>query len=483
MLTSFTAYRRNSEIKYHQVFQHASNAHVVGRIAEDTTLPFIEANKKFCEMYGYSLSEVLRMLPEDFIHPNYREENARMFQTLFQTGEVSGETVHITKAGTPIRIELSARLFTMNGQKFYSTIMRDITERKKIEKELKESEERYRRLVEHSPCTIVVHTVDTCLYMNQAGLDLFGIQQPDTFAGRSIFDYIYPEDRVLISKNLKAFQAGYQPINHARHRLKREDGEAVHVHIVSITITYEGRHAFMSVIQDITHHKKMEEALRRTDMLSVAGNLAAGVAHEVRNPLTVLNGFLQMLKKDSPHKYFDIMLSEVERIELIISEFLMLSKPQVSTYSQHNVVEILTSIVALYETQAVLNGIEVIYTVEPFTSSIECEPNQLKQVFMNLFKNALEAMPDGGRIFVTVSHSVDNLYIRFADEGCGIPPDKLARLGEPFYTTKERGTGLGLMVSYNIIKNHNGLISVTSEPGKGTCFEITLPIQRVVVYS
>jgi signal transduction histidine kinase len=213
--------------------------------------------------------------------------------------------------------------------------------------------------------------------------------------------------------------------------------------------------------------------------LAVAGQLAAGVAHEIRNPLTALKGFVQLMQhgEHAKGKYLDVMASELNRIDLIVSELLVLAKPQANTYKRKDVIEILENVITISETQAVLSNVEIETDYDPNLAPLECDENQLKQVFINFLKNAIESMHDGGRITVSVKRYGSNeVVIRFRDQGCGIPKEILAKLGEPFYTTKEKGTGLGLMVSHKIIEHHRGRIVVTSELNVGTIVDVILPM-------
>ncbi len=242
--------------------------------------------------------------------------------------------------------------------------------------------------------------------------------------------------------------------------------------------------ALACIYRDITERKRTEELLRQSDKLSAVGQLAAGVGHEIRNPLAVIKGFIQLLQQryTGSEEYFDIMLSEVDRIEEIIREFLLLAKPQMISFSQHDLHTLLENIVVLVGTQAIMNNVQIRLEFEPGVPPVECDKNQMKQVFINLVKNAIEAMPSGGEVTVKVCRQgQDKVQIMFSDQGCGIPEHKLSRLGEPFFTTKEKGTGLGLMVSYKIIHNHRGSISVSSKVGRGTRFKINLPLVQLKV--
>lgn len=237
----------------------------------------------------------------------------------------------------------------------------------------------------------------------------------------------------------------------------------------------------MMRFRDVTERKEMELQLRKSDTLNVVGELAAGIAHEIRNPMTALKGFIQLLQGsiDGDYSmYFNVIMSELKRIESIITEFLVLAKPQAVQYKQNDICKIMQDTIDLISAQAMMHNVQIIADFDRGLPPVYCEPNQLKQVFINILKNAIEVMPKGGDITVRIARASRNVRISITDQGCGIPKDKIKKLGEPFYTTKERGTGLGLMVSYKIIEEHQGKIDVESEVGVGTTFHITLPIER-----
>ncbi|WP_142274159.1 ATP-binding protein, partial [Bacillus mycoides] len=203
-----------------------------------------------------------------------------------------------------------------------------------------------------------------------------------------------------------------------------------------------------------------------------------GVAHEVRNPLTVIKGFIQLfqINKEDQEKYFDLMLSEIERIEAILQEFLSIAKTDEINTEKKNIYQIFKNVVSLINTKAIMTNIQV----ELFTDSkeiiIECSENQLKQVFINILQNSIEAMLNGGGISIHIKEIHKNgVVISVIDEGIGIPEERIKRLGEPFYSTKEKGTGIGLMLSYKIIESHQGTISIMSEVGVGTTVTMYLP--------
>lgn len=260
----------------------------------------------------------------------------------------------------------------------------------------------------------------------------------------------------------------------------RKDGSLIEVSISTSVVRDEQGDitSMISVSRDVTERNRMEELLRRSEKLTTVGQLAAGVAHEIRNPLTTLRGFLQLhrqTKKANPD-HIDLMLSELDRINLIVSEFLILAKPQAVHFQEKDVRIIMGEVLSFLDSQAHLHGIqfELSFTDEP--ALVHCEENQLKQVFINLLKNAIEAMPGGGVVRIEMSHQPeDQVQIAIEDEGEGIPPELMPHLGEPFITSKETGTGLGLMVSQRIIQGHQGTLEIESEVGKGTKVTIDLP--------
>lgn len=347
-----------------------------------------------------------------------------------------------------------------------------------IDKRLNQMDERYRLLVENSLDMIAILKGDKWGFVNAAGLRMFEAEEPQDLLGKSIYAFLPPEDHQAVKERLQnlVFAGGGRPLEQIWYTLK---GKMLHTETVETVTTLDNEPAVQVIIRDISERKKNEELLINSEKLYVAGQLAAGIAHEIRNPLTSLKGFLQLIasgRKNSAN-YYDIMNSELDRIEEIVSELLMLSKPQVYQLSYNDVRIMMRDTVTLLETQAILRNIaiETDYGSEPlWVYGVE---NQVKQVFINVIKNAIEAMTDGGSIRINLTREKDGVYIRIHDEGPGIGEDQLAKIGQPFYTTKEKGTGLGLMVSYKIVDNHHGRIQVNSEIGKGTVFEIMLPFR------
>jgi signal transduction histidine kinase len=224
-----------------------------------------------------------------------------------------------------------------------------------------------------------------------------------------------------------------------------------------------------------------ERKLRESEKLSLVGELSAGVAHEIRNPLTTLKGFTQMISENtddpSNKKFLKIMNDEINRINFIVSEFMVLSKPHIVNFSITDLSTIMNNVITLLNTQAIMKNIEIVLEMVGDSFLLKCEENQIKQVLANIIKNSIEAMPQGGKIYIKVEENDSYLEISVRDNGVGIPGENIHLLGKPFYTTKTDGTGLGLMVSKKIIQNHHGRFEINSIPNKGTTVTISLPVE------
>ncbi|WP_202080487.1 ATP-binding protein [Caldalkalibacillus salinus] len=245
------------------------------------------------------------------------------------------------------------------------------------------------------------------------------------------------------------------------------------------------------VFSDLTEKKEMERELIRTEKLKAVGQLAAGFAHEIRNPLTTIKGFMQMLRnkqKQESLKYrkgneqhteqasfFPIIIEEIERVNEIVTDLLHLASTKDNeTCKEIDVQKILEELMVLYQNTFEEHQIQLHKTFEP-VSLVRGNPKKLKQVLINLIKNAIEAMAQGGQLLMTLKEEEDHVYIELSDTGVGMDTQTLAKLGTPFYTTKEKGTGLGMMTSYRIVEEMDGQIAVQSEVDKGTTFTIALP--------
>ncbi|NMO97212.1 PAS domain S-box protein [Paenibacillus lemnae] len=297
-------------------------------------------------------------------------------------------------------------------------------------------------------------------------------------------EWVHPDDAIL-NPLYRSEWAKDEPYTYETEvRLIHKLGHIVWVSFTLQSVTEKDGApvGYIVYLQDLTEQKRAsdyaESMMIQSDKLSIAGQLAAGIAHEIRNPMTSIKGFVQLLRTGygSKQQYFDIISSEIERIELILGELLILAKPQSIKYESKDIRLLLEQVITLLNTQAILNNVEIQTDFDLNAPYVQCDENQMKQVFINFIKNAVESMASGGTITIRMDGgSPGELHIYFTDEGCGMPDSILSRLGEPFYTTKEKGTGLGFMISKKMIEEHQGSVHVNSKPGEGTTIKVTLP--------
>ncbi|WP_078395030.1 PAS domain-containing sensor histidine kinase [Shouchella patagoniensis] len=368
-------------------------------------------------------------------------------------------------------------LFRENGErKGLVVIGRDITERIKAEKKLAESELRYKALFEHNP--ELVYMIDlngTIVDLNDQFEYVTGYKRNDAI-GKPFISFIREEDHLRLHKKFsrvinerRAHQCNEVHVNH-------RTGKKVIVNCASVPIIIEDEIVGITgYANNITKMIETEEKLRTTEKLAVIGELAAGIAHEIRNPLTSLHGFVQLFQTESEKEnpLHRIMLDELERINMIASELLVLSRPQEIAFSRTNVRSVLKDIVRLLNSEAHLHGSSIRLNTDE-DLFVRGDANQLKQLFINIIKNATEA---GATIIEVDSKPIDDyVCITVQDNGCGISSDRIEKLGEPFYSRKEKGTGLGLTISHKIVEAHLGKIHYDSKLDVGTTVFISIPL-------
>ncbi|MFS0820455.1 ATP-binding protein [Bacillus sp. 1P02SD] len=235
---------------------------------------------------------------------------------------------------------------------------------------------------------------------------------------------------------------------------------------------------FYSYIKALT---ETHEELRDKEKLAFVGQMATTIGHEIRNPLASLKGFTQLQREK--HKeddlQYSIMEQEIDRIDSILTDLLVIGKPRQINVAPCNLKEHLGYVISIIEQSEQGKNIEVDLKMDESFPLVECDEKQMKQVFLNLIKNGFESMPEGGKLSIIGSQIDENkVSIKICDDGCGIPRDILEKLFQPFFTTKDYGTGLGLMVSRKIIDEHQGKIDIESIEGNGTTVEIILPITQ-----
>lgn len=248
--------------------------------------------------------------------------------------------------------------------------------------------------------------------------------------------------------------------------------------IIFSSVSYVLLNRFYSYIHSLTH---VFQELRQKEKLAAVGQMASAVGHEVRNPLAALRGFtqLQMEKHPEDRDRYKLMIEEIDRINLIADDLMILSKPRLPVFKSVELNAVIHYVLSIIKEQAASQNIH--FETEKLNSlpRVQCDEYMLKQAFINLIKNAMESMNEGGTILISAKMAEDDqVLISIKDEGCGIGEDNLKRIADPFYTTKPDGTGLGLMVTKQIIEEHRAGILFESEVGKGTIVNLTIPIEQ-----
>lgn len=373
-------------------------------------------------------------------------------------------------------------------------VVRDITDEKLAKRQLQESKERYElaeRFAELGHWAMDLSS--GALQWSEQVYRIFGIQPHHPITRQEFRTFVHPDDLEYIDERYRIACTGSP--REGEYRIIRPSGEIRIIHSKLEPIQSYGKCIrLFGVLQDVTERKRVEDEiknyedrLRQSEKLSIVGQLAAGIAHEIRNPLTTLKGFTQILEQDLSHderrtEYLRIMGNELSRIQQILDELLVLAKPQAVTLSRINIEVVLREVIAFMTPQALIQSITIEAKLDSNCPPIQGVANQLKQVFINIMKNAFEAMSAGGTMKIILSHEHTTVRVQFQDSGEGIPLDRLPRLGEPFYTTKEHGTGLGLLITKRIVDSHNGTLQISSEVGSGTTIIVSMPVSQPQTY-
>ncbi|UJF34979.1 PAS domain-containing sensor histidine kinase [Paenibacillus hexagrammi] len=339
---------------------------------------------------------------------------------------------------------------------------------------------RQESLIKYNPIGISVFDMNHCFVaVNPAYEAMTGYKENELLGKSRLF--LWNEEQHEFAQQLLDEVLTADIKRDVEATLRHKKGHAIPVCFTLVPML-EGAEitGYFVMLTDITESKVAEEFVRNSEKLSAIGQLSAGVAHEIRNPLTAIKGFLQLLfSSGSPAqaKYYEVTMSEVSRIEGIVSEMLVLAKPQAASFKATNLRSKLEEVAYLITGEANMQNVQIEMDLGDSSPDLMADENQLKQVFLNLGKNAIDAMPGGGTLSISMQEDRETVIVKFMDTGTGIPEEMLKKIGEPFFTTKSTGTGLGFLISKRIVSNHNGTMHIQSEQGKGTTIELHLPLK------
>jgi two-component system CheB/CheR fusion protein len=321
-----------------------------------------------------------------------------------------------------------------------------------------------------------------------------------TFANKKFCDISQYSQQELIGQNHRIVNSGFHPPEffkdlwrtigqgriwkgEIRNRAKNGDLYWVDTTIVPCLDEKGKPYQYIAFRVDITARKQVEEQMRRLDQLQIAGQISASIAHEIRNPLAAIQWTLLSLSNDAADREHQLSLvqAELTRIDAILTEFLTLSKKRESVFFEIDLPDLVCKTVDIVAAQARQQGITLDVDVHSVSGKVWGDEHQLRQVFLNLMKNALESMEVGGRLTVRAEQSHDSsnrpcISIAIADSGCGMTAWQLSNLERAFFTTKPGGTGLGLTVCHQILHSHQGVLNFRSQVGEGTTATVTLPL-------
>jgi len=457
------------------------------------TLERVYANETLAQILGYSPDEI-GDVPPMIQFPEDERERANEMLRAWRAGEPIPHfyrTEILTPAGERIPVDVSLSSTTWRGDQATVAFVRDAREAVRASQRLEESERRFRAVVEAAPDSVVVAVDGKIRYANQAGADVFGYGDPQSMIGMSLVDFVSPAERTIASERLDTVTGGTR-LTPREYVAVRADGTRFPFEISSIPIEWEGEAAIVGVGRDLTERRRSDAELIQADRMASVGLLAAGVAHEINNPLTYMLLHLTKLRRmlpslladDGTRAEVDRLLAQAveggDRVGGIVRDLLSFVRGRDAGDGTCDVSHVVDSALKLAHT-ALDSRARVVRRIEP-TPPVQADEARLGQVFVNLIANALQAMrsvPEATRE-LDICVGVDDGRVRadICDRGPGIDPAIAERIFDPFFTTKEvgEGTGLGLAISRSIVVGAGGAIQALPRDGGGTCFSIWLPV-------
>lgn len=439
---------------------------------------YVEVNDAFVEITGYERHEVIGLTIQDLEIWAGPDERDKIIKQAKEHGNVRNiDTKFRMKSGEIRNFELSLEIIDIDGEEHLIITTRDITERKQMEEALRMSEECFSKAFNASPVAMTISTLEEGKYLkvNNAFCCITGYSQAEVIGKTSLDLGIWMDvaDRNLVKQRILAKQIAQE----MEIGFCTKTGEERRGLYFSESIEIDGELCIISVFTDITELRRLEIEMTRLDRLNLVGEMAASIGHEIRNPMTTVRGYLQILRENEDYiqemEYFDLMIEELDRANAIISDFLSLAKNKMVDMKPVNLNSIIKKSMPLIQARALSKDhyIKLELTEIP---DLLLGHKEIHQLILNLVNNGLEAMSLPGDITIKTFMKADKAVLAIQDQGHGIDHDLLGKLGTPFLTTKEQGTGLGLAVCYRIAAQHNARIDV--ETGShGTTFFVSFP--------
>ncbi len=483
------------EDKYCKIFNSGNDIVFIYDVTiEGVPGKIIDANEFACTKLGLEKSEILGLPPFDFFDENFSISIPEFMEKVLKKKTVVFEAIHKTKNNESFPVEVKADLLEIHESKFILSVAKDLTEKKSVEDKLHKSEERYRIIAEKTGYAVYDYDLDkekTEWSGSVRTITGYKHNELRKFSLKDLKKLIYKEDikyvMSIFDKALKTF-SNY----HTEHRLKTKNGDYIYVENSGVFIKDANAKPYriLGVVKDISDRKRAEEELIKKRKLESLGLLAGGIAHDFNNLLTAILGNISLAKMEvDPKENLFEDLSCAEKASIMAKELSM----QLLTFSKGGVpIRKTASIeeVVRDSVQFSLKGsnVKCDISVKSKLPPVEIDVGQINQVLNNLIINASQAMPDGGiisivcdSVFVSKKDKLslkkgEYIRIKISDTGFGISKEALGKIFDPYFTTKDTGSGLGLSITYSIMKRHAGHIDVESEIGVGTIFSIYFPV-------
>jgi PAS domain S-box-containing protein len=417
------------------------------------------------------------------------------------------ETVALRKDGTHVPIEVAYSTVPLDDKPLTIAFIRDISERKRTEGALRSSEAVFRKLIEAAPDAVLVSRSDTAVYANPLYLRLTGYDTIEELAATKGSSLLHPDDRIALDDRRRTILEGTGRTPPREYRIVRRDGRIVWVECVSLAIDFEGSPAMLTFMRDISERREAQAQLIQTDRMATIGTLAAGVAHELNNPLAYILLNLGLFERELGDLVQDAEDREriksrlrtlqegAERMATIVRDLRSFCRPNSKTLRPVDLRQVLESAINMAMNE-LKDRARIVRDYSP-VPAVVADGARLGQVFLNLLLNAAQAIEDGparsasepsegdNEVRITLRSDGERIRVEIADSGHGIAPDILGRIFEPFFTTKPAGigTGLGLSISQTIVSSMQGELTVKSEPGRGATFAVLLPLTHGVASS
>jgi PAS domain S-box-containing protein len=488
-----------TKIKYKTLFKYSNDAIILHNFAGD----ILKLNQRACELLKYKKSELLNMNIRELVPEEEFNKEPNSIEKLKEEGQICFQSQFVTSHNENIPVEISSRIINKKSG-IIQGIIRDISDRKITENKLQESERKYRQLVETTGDIIFSHDSDGKItFVNQAGLEFSGYTKEE-FLDKNITDFMPKDELKKLNKRKQKRLNGDMQHYHYETKFFNKKGKLIDVDVHTTTLSENGNYqGSLVVARDISERKKIEENRKRIEQqkhqsqkLETLGTLAGGIGHDFNNILTPIIGYSEIIqqqidKNDPNYKYISEILKGCLRAKDLISQMLSFSRDTDQKKQPLNIIPIIKEALKLLR-PSIPRTIKIERKLPDSSPLINADPTRIHQVIMNLCTNAYQAMEEKGGILsievkpIYINQKTSEKYLDLenghyiklvvSDTGKGIDRETREHIFEPFYTTKEEGTGMGLAVVHGIVKSHNGRISVYSDDGEGTTFNIYFPI-------